>query len=111
RKSMVQNLEYLADKEVIDTQVSKKEYQQALLKICIANFQPALTNQFYQSFIKTRIMMLNKNTGQKPNFWKTSLVLPFLAVFIFFFNVKTVAQEAEQEKTATHVTSAVEISA
>lgn len=102
RKSIVQNLEYLADKEVIDAQVSKKEYQQALLKICTAGFEPALTNHFYQSFIKKRIMMLNKNTPQKPNFLKLSLVLPFLAMFIFFFNVKTVAQELEK-KTETPV--------
>lgn len=97
RKSMVQNLEYLADQEVIDAQVSKKKYQQALLKICTAGFQPALTNHFYQSLIKKRIMMLNKNTPQKLNIWKLSLVLPFLAVFIFFFNVKTVAQELEKK--------------
>ena len=111
RKSIVQNLEYLADKEVIDAQVSKKEYQQALLKICLADFQPALTNQFYQSFIKKRIMMLNKNTRQKLNFWKLSFLFPFLALFIFFFNVKTVAQEVQKEKTGNHVTSEIEISA
>ncbi len=93
RKSLVQNLEFLADKEVVAAKVSKKEYQKTLLKISVNGFEPALSNQFYQSLIKKRIMMLNKNTTPKSNFWKTSLLLPFLAVFIFSFNVTTEAQE------------------
>ncbi|MFD2518028.1 M56 family metallopeptidase [Salinimicrobium flavum] len=93
RKSLVQNLEYLADKEVILEEVSKKEYQKTLLKISLGDYRPALTNQFYQSFIKKRIMMLNKNTTQKSSFWKTGLLLPFLFFFILSFNVKTEAQE------------------
>ena len=97
RKSIVQNLEYLADKEVVAEKVSKREYQQTLLKICVADFKPALSNQFYQSFIKKRIMMLNKNTTQKSNVWKLSLILPFLAVFIFIFNVETIAQEVQKK--------------
>ncbi len=109
RKSVAQNLEYLADKEVLAAQVSKKEYQKTLLKISVANFQPALTNQFYQSFIKKRIIMLNKNNTQKSNFWKTSLLLPFLFLFIFSFNIRTEAMVVPaQEK---QLTSKVEVSA
>ncbi|MGI0107952.1 M56 family metallopeptidase [Salinimicrobium sp. WS361] len=109
RKSVVQNLEYLADKEVIKAQVSKKEYQKTLLKISVGNFQPTLTNQFYQSFIKKRIIMLNKNATQKSNFWKTSFLLPFLLVFIFSFNIKTEAMEISTQKET--ITSKVEVSA
>lgn len=102
RKSVVQNLEYLADKEVIAAKVSKKEYQKTLLKISVGNIQPALTNQFYQSFIKKRIIMLNKNSTQQSNFWKTSLLLPFLLLFIFSFNIKTEAREIPgQDDTLT----------
>ncbi|HER40092.1 MAG TPA: M56 family peptidase [Salinimicrobium catena] len=95
RKGVVQNLEYLADREVVSTQDSKKEYQKTLLKISIGGAQFALTNLFYQSLIKKRIIMLNKNTTKKSNFWKTGILLPLLALFIFFFNVKTEAQEKE----------------
>ncbi len=93
RKSLVQNLEFLADKEVVAGKVSKKEYQKTLLKISVGGFQPALSNQFYQSLIKKRIMMINQNDTQKSHFWKASLLLPFLAIFIFSFNVKTEAKE------------------
>ena len=111
RKSLVQNLEYLADREVMQARVSKKQYQTTLLKISVGNFQPALTNNFYQSFIKKRIMMLNKNTSEKSHFWKVSLLLPFLCLFIFLFNVRTVAQVVDENSTGNHVTSEVEISA
>ncbi len=112
RKSLVQNLEYLADKEVLATEVSKMEYQKTLLKISVARFKPALTNQFYQSFIKKRIMMLNKNVSQKSNFWKVSFLLPFLFFFIFSFNVKTEAMavpvqdkpQITRTEVAAHVT-------
>lgn len=111
RKSLVQNLEYLADRDVLQAKVSKKEYQTTLLKISVGNFQPPLTNNFYQSFIKKRIMMLNKNTSEKTHFWKVSLLLPFLLTFVLLFNVQTVAQVVDEDSTGTHVTSEVEISA
>jgi hypothetical protein len=109
RKSVVHNLEYLADKEVLAAEVSKKEYQKTLLKISVGNIQPALTNQFYQSFIKKRIIMLNINATQKSNFWKTSFLLPFLLLFIFSFNIKTEAMEIPGQEES--VTSKIEISA
>lgn len=92
RKSVIQNLEYLADKEVVAAKVSKTEYQKTLLKICTGSTAPVLTNQFYQSLIKNRIIMLNKNTSQKSHFWKVFTVLPFLLLFIFTFSVKTEAR-------------------
>lgn len=52
KRSLAQNLEYIADRETVAISGAKKSYQQALLKVSIANLQPALTNPFYQSFIK-----------------------------------------------------------
>ncbi len=110
RKTVVQNLEYLADREVLASHTSKKEYQKTLLKISVGGLQPALTNQFYQSLIKKRILMLNKNNTQKSHFWKTGILLPLLGLFIFFFNVKTDAQEKESstaQMTKTEITAYV----
>lgn len=92
KKYLIQNLEFIADRGTVATSVSKKAYQQTLVKVSVANFQPALSNLFYQSLIKKRIIMLNKNSTQKSPFWKLSLVIPFLFIFMFLFQVKTVAQ-------------------
>lgn len=99
KKAVVQNLEYLADQEVVAARVSKKEYQKTLLKISVTGFKAAFTNQFYQSFIKKRIIMLNKNATQKSNFWKTGILLPFILFFIFSFNIKTEAREIVQQNS------------
>ncbi|OEY73786.1 M56 family metallopeptidase [Salegentibacter salarius] len=92
KKSIEQNLEYIADRETVAISGAKKSYQQALVKVSIANIQPALTNHFYQSFIKKRILMLNKKSTQNPGLWKISLVFPAILAFMLTFNVKTEAQ-------------------
>lgn len=92
KKSLEQNLEYIADRETVALSGAKKSYQQALVKVSVANLQPALTNNFYQSFIKKRILMLNKKSTQNPGIWKISLVFPAILAFMLTFNVKTEAQ-------------------
>lgn len=92
KKYLLQNLEYLADRETVIHTGSRKEYQKALVRATVGNLQPVLANHFYQSLIKKRIIMLNKTTASKQNFWKTGLVLPLLAGFFFLFQVNTEAQ-------------------
>ena len=90
KKKIIQNLEYIADRETVKTSNSKKEYLQALVKVSTKDFQPALTNSFYQSFIKKRILMLHK-TKKTNSSWKVALAFPLLFAFMLVFNVKTEA--------------------
>ncbi|TDN87256.1 beta-lactamase regulating signal transducer with metallopeptidase domain [Salegentibacter sp. 24] len=99
KRSLAQNLEYIADRETVAISGAKRSYQQALLKVSIANLQPAITNPFYQSFIKKRILMLNKKTSPKGGLWKKSLVFPFVLAFMLAFNVKTEAQASRSAGT------------
>ena len=95
RKAMLQNLEFIADNHSLEQIESKYEYQKTLLKV-VANQQSlSITNPFYQSLIKKRIIMLHTNQSDRRNAWKYSLVLPLLGVFVFFFQVKVVAQEKQ----------------
>ncbi|MDT0646763.1 TonB-dependent receptor plug domain-containing protein [Zunongwangia sp. F260] len=105
KKTIEQNLEFLADRETITAAGSRKAYQRALVKVSVPEFQPALTNHFYQSFIKKRIVMLNKKQNNKPKMWKISLVLPALMLFMFFFNVKTEAQILQKEEISSEKSS------
>jgi hypothetical protein len=88
KKSVEENLEYLADNATIIKVTSKKDYQLALVKASSAENIPALTTNFYKSFIKKRIIMLNKRTSKKHHVAKVAAVLPLLAVFLWSFNVK-----------------------
>ena len=110
KKSILQNLEFIADKETVSKNISRKQYQKTLLKVCLANFQPALSNSFYQSFIKKRILMLHKKSTSN-NLWKMTAVLPLVLTFLFVFNVKTVAQvNTSEEKTAITKTEKFSVS-
>ncbi|MFA9187945.1 M56 family metallopeptidase [Flavobacterium sp. FBOR7N2.3] len=93
KKAIAQNLEFIADKETAKKITDKKAYQYTLLKITTEKNCVALTNHFYQSLIKKRIIMLNKNESNKRNSWKYAIVLPILGAFLFFFQIKVVAQE------------------
>ena len=95
KKSLEENLEFIADNETALLVPSKKQYQLTLVKASSPMYAPALTTQFYQSFIKKRIIMLNKNTSKRRNIWKLSIVLPVLAVFLWSFNVKEVVEYKE----------------
>ena len=93
KKAIVQNLEFIADSEASKNLSDKKAYQLTLLKITTQENCVAITNHFYQSLIKKRIVMLNKNQSNKRDSWKYAAVLPLLGAFLFFFQVKVVAQE------------------
>ena len=101
KKAILQNLEFIADSEASKKLSDKKAYQLTLLKITTQENCVVLTNHFYQSLIKKRIVMLNKNQSNKRKYWKYALVLPLLGAFLFFFQVEIVAQEKEAPKQET----------
>ncbi|QED37846.1 hypothetical protein FK178_08975 [Antarcticibacterium arcticum] len=106
KKSIIQNLEFIADRETVDAVSSKKEYLHTLVKVSFGDLQPALSNSFYKSFIKKRILMLNNNKTSTENLWKISLVFPALLAFMLVFNVQT--KVYSQEKT-TILTTVMEV--
>lgn len=102
KKGIIQNLEFIADRETVDAISSKKEYLHTLVKVSFRDLQPALSNSFYKSFIKKRILMLNNNKTSTENLWKISFVFPALLAFMLVFNVQT--EVYSQEKTTVFTT-------
>lgn len=93
KKSIIQNLEYIADHKAVQQLENPKVYQMALLKAISNQNCLSITNNFYQSLIKKRIVMLNTNQSQQRNAWKYSIILPVLIGFVLLFQIKTIAQE------------------
>ncbi len=89
KKEIQQNLEFIADKNAHFSS-NKKSYEYVLLKTSIANRSLALTNNFYTSLIKKRIVMLHKSKSRKLNALKYALVLPVLTLFLMSFNTREV---------------------
>jgi len=98
KKAILQNLEFIADSEAAKKISDKKAYQYTLLKITTHEGCVAITNHFYQSLIKKRIVMLNKNQSKKRNYWKYYAIIPALVAFVLLFQINTIAQEKERKE-------------
>ncbi|RYJ38761.1 Peptidase M56, BlaR1 [Flavobacterium anhuiense] len=95
KKAITQNLEFIADSEAAKKLLDKKAYQYTLLKITTHENCVAITNHFYQSLIKKRIVMLNKNQSKRRNYWKYYAVIPALVAFVLLFQIEVVAKERQ----------------
>lgn len=98
KKAIIQNLEFIADYKAIQNITDVKAYQKTLLKVVSHQSCLPITNHFYQSLIKKRIVMLNKNQSHNRNSWKYAVVIPALIAFVFLFQIKVVAQEKISEE-------------
>ncbi|CAM4113756.1 M56 family metallopeptidase [Flavobacterium antarcticum] len=105
KKAMVQNLEFIADQNALAKAVDKKSYLLTLLKITTAENPVAITNHFYQSLIKKRIVMLHKNQSKKHHSWKYLLVIPALVFFMLTYQIEVVAQEKKSTETIIEKTT------
>ncbi|MBW1298613.1 M56 family metallopeptidase [Aquimarina litoralis] len=104
KKSLQQNLEFIADQEAIRDLPSKKDYQLTLVKVSANNYS-SITNNFYQSLIKKRIVMLNKKESNHRNLWKATMILPLLCLFLWSFNTKTEIQYIQTDTPEEIITS------
>lgn len=85
-KILKQNLEFIADKETATQAACIKTYQYTLLKASMPKHQIALSNNFYNSSIKKRIVMLHKSKSKKINQLKHACIIPVLGLFLMSFN-------------------------
>ncbi|MFI1743563.1 M56 family metallopeptidase [Thalassobellus sediminis] len=107
-KDLKQNLEFIADQNAQQKTDCKKSYQYTLLKTSMPTHQLALTNNFYNSLIKKRIIMLHKSKSKKINQIKYALVIPLLAVFLMSFNTEEVYVNSESKTNPTIANSQTE---
>jgi hypothetical protein len=94
RHAIRQNLEFIADNQVVALQgVNKKEYQYLLLKVAGA---PAyrIAHHFNFSHLKKRIAMMNKLKSTKAHLLKFLFVLPLLLLLLVAFRKEQ--QQAER---------------
>jgi TonB-dependent SusC/RagA subfamily outer membrane receptor len=84
KKSIRQNLEFIADRHVLEQGMDRKQYQYLLLKV-IGNNHFSIANQFNFSSLKKRIAMMNKLRSAKVHLVKFLFVLPFVSVLLLAF--------------------------
>lgn len=91
KKAIRQNLEFIADEQVLQNGINKKDYQYLLLKVT-GNNQFSIASQFNFSSLKKRIAMMNKMKSAKLHLVKFLFLLPLVAVLLLAFRNKWNAQ-------------------
>jgi hypothetical protein len=84
RNAIRQNLEFIADKNVLDKGYDKKEYQYLLLKV-IGLSQYSIANNFSLPNLKKRIIMMNKMKSATRHLTRFLFALPLLSVVLLAF--------------------------
>lgn len=84
RYSIRQNLEFIADRAVIDNGFDKKGYQYHLLKV-VGQTQYKLANNFNFSSLKKRITMMNKIRSARLHLIRFLFILPLLGILLVAF--------------------------
>jgi uncharacterized protein YjhX (UPF0386 family) len=85
KRTVKLNLEFIADKAVLDSGADPSSYQYSMLS-CLRPSGLPLVNLFASSKIKTRIHMMNKKNSPLRNLYKYTLALPLLAGAYFIVN-------------------------
>lgn len=95
RSTIRQNLEYLADAEVLRADMDRKEYQYNLLSLYLpGNYQAELANHFNKSLLKKRIIMMNLKQSADRLAAKHLLLLPLFLGMVLL----SMPMQAQQEK-------------
>jgi hypothetical protein len=84
RYSIRQNLEFIADQQVLDKGVDRKGYQYHLLKV-MGEPRYRLANNFNFSSLKKRIVMMNQMRSARVHLLKLLFLLPLAAVLLVAF--------------------------
>ncbi|WP_290709818.1 M56 family metallopeptidase, partial [Flavihumibacter sp. CACIAM 22H1] len=103
RHAIRQNLEFIADRQVLTHGIDRKQYQYLLVKVVgQRNFSMASHLNF--SALKTRIAMMNKIRSARIQLVKFAFAVPLAAVLLLAFRKKadTLQKELKQdiEKTS-----------
>jgi hypothetical protein len=77
-----QNLEFIADREVLMMPSADKKYYQYLMLKVIGLPDFSIANQFNISSLKSRIVMMNKKPSSRQQLFKFLLVVPLMGVLL-----------------------------
>lgn len=80
KRALQLNLEFLADEAAVQTFNDPYDYQYSLVKIGMPRSSVGIVSHFRKSFIKNRILMMNKNQSPRLRAWRYLMLLPVLGL-------------------------------
>ena len=94
RKEIRQNLEFLADEQVVNSGYNRKNYQYHLLRLSHQSTAVPIVNNFNVSQLKKRIIMMNKKKTSRIGLLKYAFLLPVTGLLILAGNARAVTDLA-----------------
>ena len=99
RREVENNLEFLTDQSVLQhREVERSAYQLSLLRVSAPHLPFSITNNYNQSLLKRRIVMMNTQRSSRHAIWKYFFLLPILTILVCALNKPAVFG---QQPTAT----------
>lgn len=86
RTAITKNLEYLTDAEMLDAGTDAKSYQLSLVKVAVPQHALSLSTNYNESFLKSRVTMMNAKKSSAGSSWKYFLLLPVLLLSVISLN-------------------------
>jgi hypothetical protein len=85
RREVETNLEFLTDASVLE-QVERRAYQLSLLRVSAPHLPFSITNNYNQSLLKRRIVMMNSKRSSLHTIWKYFFLVPLLTGLVCALN-------------------------
>jgi hypothetical protein len=101
KREIRQNLEFLADNNVLESGFDSKNYQYHLLQLSYQTPEVTLGNKFNVSPLKKRIIMMNQQKSKKAGLLKYSLIVPLALALVLSSNAQTVVNSAKKTLSTT----------
>ncbi|HEY6899433.1 MAG TPA: M56 family metallopeptidase [Puia sp.] len=87
RREVENNLEFLTDEAVLlHREVERSAYQLSLLRVSAPHLPFSITNNYNQSLLKRRIVMMNSKPSSRYTVWKYFFLLPIFIGLVCVLN-------------------------
>jgi hypothetical protein len=113
RREVENNLEFLTDRSVLEhPDIERLAYQLSLVRVSAPHLPFSITNNYNQSLLKRRIVMMNSQHSARYTIWRYFVLLPILTVLICVLNKpaalgQTTAAKTDQSPSSTAKTQTV----
>jgi N-acetylmuramoyl-L-alanine amidase/outer membrane biosynthesis protein TonB len=107
RKELYMIHEFIADKEALEDN-DINAFAEMILQTVYPGQNFSLTNKFFYSPIKRRILMLTKNKNPKVSYYSRLLVLPLTGIVFFAFTLKINSANATNSYNGKTITVVID---
>lgn len=105
RREVCENLEYLADRSVLESGFPVRKYQYHLVELASRPSGTGITNHFNLSYLKKRIIMMNKKKTSRAGYFKYALLAFPAFALLMLGNMSCTSEKKQADESVTEQTA------